>query len=209
MIISIFGNIFSMKFVFLFPIFRNQIFTFPAFKAISKPDSRKNKKRISKAKAIGRMLFNCETNGNVARNIEAAITRSKDRSTITLENIVKACSEAGFENNIVLTNSPERGIRLLNKYDSLINKNESINFTLGSNFIHATALAANEISVKTTIIRIFFKPISDIELTKTLMSTTLEIKKDAKRLIKIPGSQRSAFLITDSFFNHPPTAILP
>ena len=176
MTISILGNIFSMKFVFLFPIFRNQFFTFSAFKAIRKPDIRNNKNSISKVKAIGRMLFNCETNGNVTKNIEAAIIRSKERSTITLENILKASSEAGFANKMVLTNSPERGIRLLNKYDSFIIRNESIKLTFGSNFIHTTALATNEIRVIPTMIRIFFRPISDNELIRTLISTTLKIK---------------------------------
>jgi len=207
--ISILGNTFFMKFVFLFPIFRNQVFTFSALKAIRKPDIRNNKKRTRKAKATGRIELNCETNGNVTITKEAAITRSKERSTITLEKIVKACSEAGFANKMVFTNSPERGIILLNKYDSLIRRNESIKFTFGSNFIQATALAANEIRVITTMIRIFFKLISDIELTRTLMSTTLKIKKDTRMLINRPGSQRNNVFITDFSFNHPPIAILP
>ena len=109
------------------------------------------------------MLFNCEMKGNVTRNIEAAITRSKDRSTITLEIILKACSEAGFANNVVLINSPDRGIILLNKYDSFVIRNESVKFTFGSNFIQATALAANEIRVIPTIINIFSTLISDNE----------------------------------------------
>ena len=37
----------------------------------------------------------------------------------------------------------------------------------------------------------------------------LEIKKDARMLIKIPGSQRNTVFITDFFFNLPPIATLP